>query len=387
MIKSNNVKLYNINMRILELMNRDSVVCTLEYDEYLGGFTKTLSEINYDKAPFCVAHRKDSKAIADRKALNDWFKDRRIPDSRSTKKDHLNNELGRGWYGASLSDQYWFKENGSNIKYHDISFFHNAYEERSINDKTLLLNHPDNTTGGMVPKTWMKENGVDYLLKGSYFRYKQEPLSEVIASMLCKALEIPYVPYSLIERDGEILCSCPCMINEYEEMIPAYELFMAEKKSNNISDLRHYKNILRSLGINDFRTLDGMMLLDFIMKNQDRHMGNFGVIKDLRDNTYRITPIYDTGYSLGCNHHEYDRMYKEHAKFATTTNLPFNRLLNNIENLESFNLEKLHNTIKEVSELIDCWQEKVGLSNDRAAMIKHYLSVGTKEVLAYKKKN
>lgn len=387
MIKGNNVKVYNINMRMIELMNRDSVVCALEYNEELGGFTKILSEINYDKAPFCVAHRKDSKAISDRKALNDWFKDRQIPNSRNLEKDYLNNELGHGWYGASLSDQYWFKERNSDMKYHDISFFHNTYEERSINDKTLPLNHPDNTTGGMVPKTWIKENGVDYLLKGSYFQYKQEPLNEAIASMLCEVLEIPHVSYSLIERGGEILCSCPCMINEYEEMIPAYELFEAEKKSNNISDLRHYKNILRSLEINDFRDLDGMLLIDFIMKNQDRHMGNFGVFKDLRDNTYRITPIYDTGYSLGCDHHEYDRMYKEHAKFFSNTNLPFNRLLDNIENLESFNLEKLYDSIKEVDNLIDYWQDKVGLSNDRVAMIKHYLSVGTKEVLAHKKKN
>ena len=42
-----------------------------------------------------------------------------------------------------------------------------------------------------------------------------------------------------------------------------------------------------------------MIILDFIMANEDRHLGNFGVIRDVESLQWvAICPIFDTGRSL-----------------------------------------------------------------------------------------
>ena len=58
-----------------------------------------------------------------RKALNNWWQERAIPASRSRLREVLDNmdigssvELLEKCFGLSLSDQYWIKEQGSQIQ-------------------------------------------------------------------------------------------------------------------------------------------------------------------------------------------------------------------------------------------------------------------------------
>ena len=42
-----------------------------------------------------------------------------------------------------------------------------------------------------------------------------------------------------------------------------------------------------------------MLLFDFLICNEDRHLNNFGVLKDETDGSYRFPPLLDSGYALG----------------------------------------------------------------------------------------
>ena len=45
--------------------------------------------------------------------------------------------------------------------------------------------------------------------------------------------------------------------------------------------------------------LNTMLLFDFLICNEDRHLNNFGVLKDETDGSYRFPPLFDSGYALG----------------------------------------------------------------------------------------
>ena len=49
---------------------------------------------------------------------------------------------------------------------------------------------------------------------------QQEPLNEVLASEICRRLNIAYIPYYLTTRDDKYFCYCPDMIDESTELVP-----------------------------------------------------------------------------------------------------------------------------------------------------------------------
>lgn len=62
-----------------------------------------------------------------------------------------------------------------------------------------------------------------------------------------------------------------------------------------------YKDLVTSLTpyIPTFRPyIDETLILDALIINTDRHLGNIGIIYDTQANTYRLPPIFDNGDSL-----------------------------------------------------------------------------------------
>ena len=45
-------------------------------------------------------------------------------------------------------------------------------------------------------------------------------MNEVLASEICRRLNIAYVPYYLTIRDDKYFCYCPDMIDESTELVP-----------------------------------------------------------------------------------------------------------------------------------------------------------------------
>lgn len=77
------------------------------------------------------------------------------------------------------------QSNGKDIHFFDHDFeymgfttasFSSLTQESSYNQQPLIF--PNNTTDGMLQKTWIIENGKRYLIKGTYTPSRQEPLNE-----------------------------------------------------------------------------------------------------------------------------------------------------------------------------------------------------------------
>ena len=114
-------------------------------------------------------------------------------------------------------------------------------------------------------------------------------------------LNIPHIPYTLMWDNGAPYSVCEDFIDETTELIPAWRILQTKKKSNNTSVYTHFKECCEALGIKSVvKFIELMIFLDYIIANEDRHLNNFGAIRNAETLEWMgMAPIYDSGSSLG----------------------------------------------------------------------------------------
>ena len=256
------------------------------------------------------------RGATDRAALNEWWTDRSIPTSRSGVREALEmleinspKMLLVRCYGLSLSDQYWICPEGSDLTWDRINFFGNDFSE-DIGDVLfgadkkadgLDFSSPDNTSDGNLKKRWKIINGKRCLVKGGSNPFRQQPFNEAIAAGIMERLDIPHVPYTVTWNKGAPYSVCEDFVTENTELVSAWRILKTQKKDNSTSMYQHFINCCEALGIQGtVLFLDRMMVLDYIIANEDRHFNNFGVIRTAETlDGLGFAPIYDSGSSLG----------------------------------------------------------------------------------------
>ena len=331
------------------LINKNKKVALININPELNTIDKIFDIYNIDFAPLSFKNAVNLKGGSPVSALNNWYRNRGIPSWRkdiSNLLEKLNisspDILLNKAYSLSLSDQYWIKEESQEISWENINFFTNDFEYKgffnvsfsSSNKEDISLFSPNNTTDGMLAKAWIIDNGKRCLIKGTYSISNQEPINEWLTSEICKRLDINYCPYEIVFNDNKILSKCECFINENEEIISAYDIFMSEKKPNHIKDFDHYVKILENNGIENARkNVEDMFMIDYIVMNFDRHMKNYGIIRNVETGKWeRLTPIFDTGESLNCNKLTNEiNFFRGEGKFFTNTEKDFFDYLKEID--------------------------------------------------------
>lgn len=169
----------------------------------------------------------------------------------------------------------------------------------SSNDNMSLMS-PDNTSDGWLKKKWKIMDGKRCLIKGGSGATQQEPYNEVLASSIMKRLDIPHVEYSLLIEDDYPYSVCEDFITPDTDLISAWHLMQTVKKPNHVSVYQHYLDCCKAFGIPGIKeSLDRMMILDYLIVNEDRHQNNFGVVRNAETLEYiGAAPIFDSGTSL-----------------------------------------------------------------------------------------
>lgn len=359
---------------ICRLMNKHTQVALIEYNEDVQAIINIYEITNIEYAPLSFYNVYHNMSISNVKAMNQWFQGRAIPSSRknlnhllerlnvSSPSDLLNKE-----FALSLSDQYWIVEEHSRIQWEDINFFTHDFDstgflQASLDDSVYSyavqkdpLKTPNNTTDGMLPKGWAIENNKQVLIKGTYTRFEQEPFNEWLASQICKRLGFDYCNYIVnwytIKQDKVIVSKCENFINQNEEIISAYDVFQSSKKENTINDYEHYVHILENHGILDARKkITEMFVVDYLMMNIDRHLKNFGIIRNVETLKWeRVTPIFDTGQSMCCDEYTQNMDFTHGCgKFFTDANKDYNAILKSLD-MDTFRAIPIQN-LKGLSE-------------------------------------
>ncbi len=368
------------------LMNKNTEIMSLEYNTTFHIIEKIYDIYQIEYAPLCIMnayHTKNSNIL---KQTNDWFKGRGIPSWRKDLErllEKLNvastEELLNKAYALSLSDQYWLKEENSTIQWKDINFFTNefsyeAYLEAALDsssstttDKAILLS-PNNTTDGMLQKGWIIEEGKRVLVKGTYTQSNEEPLNEWLASQICKRLGFYYCDYSVEWNDKtKFISKCDNFIDENEEIISAYNIFQSEKKPNHINDYEFYISVLEKHHVpNARKNVSDMFVVDYLMLNTDRHLKNFGVIRNVNTLEWvRTTPIFDTGQSMECDKYINEMNFVNGTgKFFTNTNKNYDDILKTIGKIH-IHSKQLDGLCDEYHDLLEQYKDKIDMSDKR----------------------
>ena len=300
------------------LMHKNIPVIKMELTE-ADGITKILDLYAPEHLPIGIPVKKNT---VDKKALNMWWADRSIPSSRSGVQEALN-EIGLAdtkmllvrSFGLSLSDQYWIKPDGTDLEWKRINFFDNAFSDDIGNvlfglkkrEGNFDFSSPDNTSDGCLKKRWKIIDGRRCLLKGGSNPFRQQPFNEVIASNIMEKLGIPHIPYTILWDDDMPYSVCEDFVTKDIDLVSAWRIFQTRKKKNDVSVYQHYVNCCLELGVNVVPALDQMIVIDYIIANEDRHLNNFGLLRNAETLQWLgASPIFDSGSSLGYNKVPFD---------------------------------------------------------------------------------
>lgn len=338
------------------LMHKRIPVISIEFDNFTGYIQKICDVYNPKHLPIGISIK---NGIVDKNAFNTWWISRSIPASRNGIAKALETLeipdtklLLLRCYSLSLSDQYWVKPENSDLKWEDINFFNNPFSDdignvlfgMNIENKILNFSSPDNTSDGCLKKRWKIIDGKRCLIKGGSNPFHQQPFNEVIASEIMEKLNIPHITYSLIWDNNIPYSVCEDFVDENTELVPVWRVLMTQKKNNSISLYKHFINCCEGLGVYDVtKFIDYMITIDYIIANEDRHLNNFGLLRNVETLEWiGIAPIYDSGSSLG-----FDKLPSQMKSEKNIECKPFkNDFLEQLQLVQSFDwldLSKLDN--------------------------------------------
>ena len=298
------------------LMHREIEVAEIELDE-LSHITNIYEVYAQEHFPVGTL----GKHGVDKTMLAKWWAKRSIPASRSGLRETLDllhmsvpQELLAKCYGLSLSDQYWISPKDKPLMWKEINFFDHDFSEDVGNllfgygefSDSMSLISPDNTSDGQLIKKWKIADGKRVLIKGGSNPYQQEPLCEVIASGIAERLCIPHTKYTLLWEHEKPFSVCQDFITSETELVSAYHIMQSRKKPNDLSDYEFYLSCAEQLGVKNIREqTEKMIVLDFLIGNEDRHFNNFGLIRNAVTLEWiGVAPIFDCGTSLWYNTQE-----------------------------------------------------------------------------------
>ena len=266
-----------------------------------------------------------------------WLERRVIPKNR-TYVDEILKTLGLSHNdtkgiidvctGLSLNDSYWVVPDGFEGTFAQYNLYENRFSEMLAlvaytgagQSKQAFTTSPELTTNGMLPKAWRYiENDGIYLYKGGTSGASnagREPYCEYYASQIAETMRLNAVHYELENWKGITASKCALFTSRDVSYIPIGRIV----KSGGIQKCLEYYD---SMGKDFAEQIRSMLVFDALIYNEDRHFGNFGVLRD--NHTGEViapAPIFDNGLSLFCYAGRDD--IPNLAEYAKTRSNPYN---------------------------------------------------------------
>jgi transcriptional regulator with XRE-family HTH domain len=295
------------NKYIIRLYNDDLISFTLE-EKGLEGLIAKIQNVNEDKKHLFPLDLE----LTDDGVLK-WLQKRVIPKNR-TFVDEILKTLGLSindtkgiidvCKGLSLNDSYWIVPNGLEGSFSQYNLYENRFSEiLSLvaytgvgQSNEAFTTSPELTTNGMLPKAWrfIKGDGI-YLYKGGTSgaaNTGNEPYSEFYACQIAAAMGLNAVPYDLENWKGILASKCKLFTDINTSFIPIGRIVKA-------GGLKPCLDYYEKLGKEYLEQAHSMLVFDAVIYNEDRHFGNFGLLRDnLSGKIVAPAPIFDNGLSL-----------------------------------------------------------------------------------------
>ena len=241
-----------------------------------------------------------------------WLRARVIPRNRQFVHEILKNQgleyndlegIINVCLALSVNDVYWVVPERFQGKFEDYNLYQNSFSSAlglvafTGYSQTIkeLSPSPEMTTNGQLPKAWRRIDSSLYLYKGGsdsmFANGGNEPYSEFYASQVAEKMGVKHVFYNLEQWKGMLASVCKNFTDIDHSYVPLGHL-LKEKYS-----LKNLRALIQELGVE--QEFSNMILLDAVILNEDRHLGNLGMIKNNRTNQFEgMAPLFDHGISL-----------------------------------------------------------------------------------------
>ena len=242
--------------------------------------------------------------------------------------------------GATITDNYWIREIGSQLTYHDVNFSDDYFSNLALKGNYDSFNRaanskrsktPELTNVGSFEKCWK-------LRDGKWWMYKKashdEMFSELFVYELGKALGMNMALY---ERGEGCIKSLDFTDGASVNFEPA---------SSFMGDNEDYIDVVKALekicpdAIPDYIR---MIFMDTICANPDRHTNNFGLLRDVKTGELiGFAPNYDNNMAL------ISRGYPSKPGARDVLITLFNELMDEYPNFKEYIPEVTETTVREV---------------------------------------
>ena len=317
---------------LYELRLYDETLLTFSMAEKgLEGLVAEINYINNDKLNLFPLDLEVSNT-----GIIKWLRNRVIPKNRRfvdeiLKTLNLSQNDTKGIIdvckGLSLNDSYWVVPKGFKGEFSEYNLYENRFSEilslvaytGAGSSNKAFTTSPELTTNGMLPKAWrFVENDGIYLYKGGTDEAAnsgKEPYSEYYASQIAAVMGLNAVKYELENWKGILASKCKLFTDIDTSFVPIGRIV---KDGTIAGCLEYYK----SLGNEFYEQLKSMLVFDAVIYNEDRHFGNFGVLRNNHTGEiFSPAPIFDNGLSLF--NFAMDEDFKDIEAYAKTRTTPY----------------------------------------------------------------
>lgn len=264
-------------------------------------------------------------------------------------------QLSLSCRGVSVLDNIWVKEDNECIQFADVNIRHrhlsNVVFDIALRGRSISVEHSlmdaELTTAGMFRKCWKREGDRLFMYKSDSTSGFVNTKAELKASELLDKTNVSHVQYTPAKLDGFLCCKCACMTDDNTSFVAAEDLPQALYEK------------LRSLYVSDFAN---MAVIDYLIANTDRHLGNVGFFIDNSTNNIKgVAPLFDhnqafLAFDLGVIDEFDDLIYVPFGKTVIET----------IANIGHLHTIEWNNTIPE--ECSARWDKIMSLTHDKCTI-------------------
>lgn len=197
-------------------------------------------------------------------------------------------------HGATITDTYWFRPEGETVCYDEVKFSENLFDKLalqgdpdSFNQLPLDSRTPELTNTGSFEKCWRIQDGRWYMLKSGN---EAERFSELFICAFGKKLGLDMAEY---EAEGDYIRSWDFTKGASVNYEPAWGIVLDNE------DYAFNFHALRQLSEKAASQYVGMVYLDALCFNMDRHTQNYGVLREVESGrVISLAPLFDHNIAL-----------------------------------------------------------------------------------------
>lgn len=308
----------NINNPEKTVISESNIYELRIYDETLLSFSLYETELEGLKAHIIHITDENSVHLPIEMPLTDegllrWLNKRVIPKNRTfvdeilkTLKLSANDTKGiiDVCKGLSLNDSYWVVPQNFEGKFARYNLYENRFSEMLSlvaytgmgHSNAVFTTSPELTTNGMLPKAWrfIEKEGIYLYKRGTTGAANtgNEPFSEYYASQIAENMGLKAVHYELENWKGILASKCKLFTDIDTAFIPIGRIVTE-------GGLKPCLDYYNELGDDFYEQICSMLVFDAVIYNEDRHFGNFGLLRDNQSGSFiSPAPIFDNGLSL-----------------------------------------------------------------------------------------